>query len=115
MALGGDDTKEEVRDLLNQSDISIIGAKVLNGKASLIPLILTQLIISSGSSSRPPCNTQDAPNREDQAGDQEVIVHGFSQDEDGVEGDGQRDCKRDQQRDHEDEVVEEPSRRAAEA
>ena len=28
MALGGDDTKEEVRDLLNQSDISIIGAKV---------------------------------------------------------------------------------------
>ena len=29
MALGGDDTKEEVRDLLNQSDISIIGAKVL--------------------------------------------------------------------------------------
>jgi len=27
MALGGDDTKEEVRDLLNQSDISIIGAK----------------------------------------------------------------------------------------
>ena len=34
MALGGDDTKEEVRDLLNQSDISIIGAKVLNGKAN---------------------------------------------------------------------------------
>merc|ERR1719270_1747023 len=27
MALGGDDTKEEIRDLLNQSDISIIGAK----------------------------------------------------------------------------------------
>ena len=33
MALGGDDTKEEVRDLLNQSDISIIGAKVFTGKA----------------------------------------------------------------------------------
>jgi len=29
MALGGDDTKEEVRDLLNQSDISIIGAKAV--------------------------------------------------------------------------------------
>ena len=29
MALGGDDTKEEIRDLLNQSDISIIGAKVI--------------------------------------------------------------------------------------
>ena len=36
MALGGDDTKEEVRDLLNQSDISIIGAKVFNLKANLI-------------------------------------------------------------------------------
>ena len=34
MALGGDDTKEEVRDLLNQSDISIIGAKVLTSKKS---------------------------------------------------------------------------------
>jgi len=29
MALGGDDTKEEIRDLLNQSDISIIGAKTI--------------------------------------------------------------------------------------
>ena len=42
MALGGDDTKEEVRDLLNQSDISIIGAKVLNGKANLLALRFTQ-------------------------------------------------------------------------
>ena len=49
MALGGDDTKEEVRDLLNQSDISIIGAKVLNGKANLIALRFTQLFISGSS------------------------------------------------------------------
>ena len=33
MALGGDDTKEEIRDLLNQSDISIIGAKVITEKS----------------------------------------------------------------------------------
>ena len=33
MALGGDDTKEEIRDLLNQSDISIIGAKVIREKS----------------------------------------------------------------------------------
>ena len=33
MALGGDDTKEEIRDLLNQSDISIIGAKVIMEKS----------------------------------------------------------------------------------
>ena len=42
MALGGDDTKEEVRDLLNQSDISIIGAKVLNCKANLRALRFIQ-------------------------------------------------------------------------
>ena len=28
MVLGGDDTREDFQDLLNQSDISIIGAKV---------------------------------------------------------------------------------------
>ena len=42
MALGGDDTKEEVRDLLNQSDISIIGAKVLNSIANLRALRFIQ-------------------------------------------------------------------------
>ena len=45
MALGGDDTKEEVRDLLNQSDISIIGAKVLNCKANLRALRFIQFYL----------------------------------------------------------------------
>ena len=33
MVLGGDDTREDFQDLLNQSDISIIGAKVHLGSS----------------------------------------------------------------------------------
>ena len=44
MALGGDDTKEEIRDLLNQSDISIIGAKVITEKSPKSTKLMTLYI-----------------------------------------------------------------------
>ena len=45
MALGGDDTKEEIRDLLNQSDISIIGAKVITEKSQKSCMSLLLFIV----------------------------------------------------------------------